>query len=129
MTAFGYGAATRLESIERHFFDTKRQVRECDLLLLRVNPMEIGSDQSVIGAELHWEPEVQDRPEHDTSDRTGAQLIDEWFETTRFTHAPLSDLYYGVVQDAYYSLGARGFDVGDIGAHMNDYMSWGTYRK
>jgi hypothetical protein len=129
MTAFGYGAAVRLDSVEAHFFDTKSRTRECDLLLLRVDPSEVASDQVIVGAELPWEPETAHFPKHATSARCAEIPISEWFETTRFTHAPLSDLYYDLIQQAYYTIGARGFDFGQIGAHMMAYMSWGTYRQ
>lgn len=129
MVAIGYGPSARLNTIEAHFFDRARQVRECDLLLLRVRPAEIESDAAIVGAELHWEPDGPDPPEHATVPRLAEIPINEWIETTRFTHAPLSDLYYTLVQNAYYTIDARGFDFGDIGAQMMAYMAWGTYRN
>jgi hypothetical protein len=128
VVALGYGASLRLDSVERHFFGGGRGVRECDLVLLRVSPSEAGADGAVLGAELHWEPDYPDFPKHAIPARWAETPVRAWVETTRFTHAPLSDLYYHLVQSSYYALSARHFDFGEIGQHMMAYMSWGTYR-
>ena len=124
LAAIAYATSVRLSTLERHFFDTSRNIRQCDLTLLRVNPRELPSQPSGLGAEFHWEP-CSDESAADPSPRKD---IDQWIETTRFTHAPLSDLYYRLVQNGYYALDARNFSFGDIGAQMMDYMSWGTWR-
>ena len=129
MLAIGYGTNLRLDTVEGHFFDSKYKVRECDLTLLRVDASEVGADDAVVGAILHWEPDVPDYPEHAIPLRLAEIPINAWTETAWFTHAPLSDLYYTLVQQAYYTIGARHFVFNDIGAHMMAYMSWGTYRK
>ena len=127
MVAIGYGTSARLSTIEAHFFDKHGPVRDCDLLLMRVSPRETGSGTTIIGAELHWEPDIPELPKHAIGLRLAEIPINGWFETTRFTHAPLSDLYYRLVQNAYYTIDARGFDFGNIGAQMMAYMAWGTY--
>lgn len=38
----------------------------------------------------------------------------------------LSDLYYRTVQDSYYTLSAKDWSFGDIGAHVMNYMTWAT---
>ena len=38
----------------------------------------------------------------------------------------LSDVYYRIVQDAYYTLEDRDYSFGDIGRHIMDYMSWAS---
>lgn len=128
MVAIGYGTALRLDTIERHFFDNKHSVRECDLVLLRVDSSEIRIKDAVVGGELHWEPDAPAYPEHAIPLRLAELPIKTWIETTRFSHAPLSDLYHTLVQQFYYAVGARNFTLSDIGAHMMAYMSWGTYR-
>jgi hypothetical protein len=69
-----------------------------------------------LGAEFHWEP---------TRARKGRKT--DWVETVRPTLAPLSDIYYRLVQGAYYTLSARNFTLHDLGVQMNDYLAWGTF--
>jgi hypothetical protein len=51
IVAIGYGSSIRLSTIEAHFFDRAYQVRECDLLLLRVRP-GLGRQKSDPGPQL-----------------------------------------------------------------------------
>jgi hypothetical protein len=129
LAAIAYATSLRLDTLEDHFFDPCRKIRQCDLTLLRVDKREFASGLANVGAELHWEPRADEEDgESEGSSGPKDAITDQWIETTRFTQAPLSDLYYRLVQDGYYALDARSFSFGDIGAQMMDYMSWGTMR-
>jgi hypothetical protein len=42
------------------------------------------------------------------------------------SYTPLSDFYYELVQNSYYTLGQRDFSLIDLGEHLMDYMEWTT---
>jgi hypothetical protein len=64
--------------------------------------------------------------EFDTNFPRGSKNQLPWYPVRRFTHTPLSDLYYDVVQWSYFILEHRDFSFGDIGQQMSEYMSWAT---
>ena len=113
-----YKCAAKLATIETLFFGTDPSQVHMDAVFLRYHP----KDQEEIGAAggvLHFEPPFPGK------DGTGP-LHNGWFPMSIPQHTPLSDLYYSLVQDAYYTLGARDYSFSDIGAHVSGYMSWST---
>ncbi len=112
--AIAYKAKTRMSSLSEHFFVGSH--RETDITVLRVLPRDNAAFPRALGAEWHWEPSGTSRR------KAGA-----WIETVRPTLAPLSDIYYQLVQNAYYTLSARDFTMHDLGVQMNDYLAWGTF--
>lgn len=75
-----------------------------------------------IGGELHFEPIF----DTEGSEKNG--VADEFVPIHRQSFTPLSDFYYQLVQLCYYTLDARNFSFGDIGAQFMQYMSWSTVR-
>lgn len=107
-TAFAYSTRIKLDTLSKHFFSEFSEGDPAtDLSLLRVHDSDHVDGEGSLGAYL-W-------------------LEDGNLPYVQTSLAPLSDLYYRLVQDAYYALSGRDFDFGEIGQHMNEYMSWGTY--
>lgn len=106
--AFAYHSQVKLDTLEKHFFkDYKKERSIIDLHLLRVPKASLPNNEPELGASI-------------------------WLEAGRYpaimlTRAPLSDLYYSLVQNSYYGLDSRRYDFQDLGRFMMDYMSWGTY--
>ncbi len=116
---FSYRAGHRLDTLEERYIEFGcPDEANLDSYVLRL-PEQDQPPQTTLGVELHFEPiseEERDVPE------------ERWMPTTRPSYTILSDLYYQVVQDSYYELQGRDYAFGDIGRHVNDYMSWSTYR-
>ena len=106
--AFAYRSSIKIATIEKHFFADW----ESNPILPFMDVLRILKS---------------DAP--DSSKSFGVQI---WLETgdlpaTSTTVSPLSDFYFHLVQDAYYTLGARDYGLNDVGSHLNEYMTWGTY--
>lgn len=118
-TLLAYRTEQKLETLEAAFFGASSpEFSPMDSIVLRCLP----SDAAIIGGvggTLHLEPPF---PEEDGR----GPRPDGYFPMFIPSHTPLSDLYYSLVQDAYYTLGERDYSFNDIGAHFNDYMSWAT---
>jgi hypothetical protein len=71
-----------------------------------------------IGGELHFEPPFEEEEE--------VGPVDGFYPGLRASYTPLSDFYYRLIQDSYYTLGSRDFSLIDIGEHFMLYMSWAT---
>jgi hypothetical protein len=115
-----YNCAHRLSSLEKAFFSDVDATRvHMDAIFLRYHKADQVS-QRAVGGELHLEPSFPGEE--------GGQgpLAGGYFAISRPSHTPLSDLYYSLVQDSYYTLGDRNFSFHEIGAHFNDYMNWST---
>jgi len=105
--AFAYRTSIKIGTIERHFFaDWESDPPMTELDVLRILPSDLPECERTFGLRM-W-LETQDLPSYVT------------------TVSPLSDFYYSLVQDGYYTLGARGYDFNDVGEHMLEYMTWGT---
>lgn len=115
-----YNCFHRLSSLERAFFlDASLDRAKMDAVFLRYHPSDRVA-RGAAGGQLHLEPPF---PEV----RGGkAPLPGGFFHMSIPSHTPLSDLYYSLVQDSYYTLGERDFSFDVIGAHFNDYMNWST---
>lgn len=108
---FAYRSAVSLETLSRRYFAAGTPHEgHIDLHLLRIS-----SERQERGALLHFEPVASKKKSCNKEDFY--PILEELF-------TPLSDLYYKSIQDAYYTLDARGFSLGDIGGHINSYMSW-----
>jgi hypothetical protein len=90
-----------------------------DTYVLRVPDADNPPDAAV-GAMLHFEPPFDEDK--------GTEFEGIWTPCCGLRHNPLSDLYYRSMQDAYYyGFTERDFSLGDIGNHLNKYMSWSTF--
>lgn len=105
-----YKARLGLQTVADHFFENYKKIEDpaTDLYILRL----IGKDQiykkeGEIGANLWLEGS------EDPSKLT--------------TLSPLSDFYYRLIQNAYYTEAERKIDYFELGKIMCDYMSWGTF--
>lgn len=117
-----YNCAHRLSSLEKALFsDIDAERVHMDAILLRYHAADQVSREAV-GGELHLEPSF---PGEEGGE---GPLAGGYFPMSRPSHTPLSDLYYSLVQDSYYTLGDRNFSFHEIGAHFNDYMNWSTAR-
>ncbi|GAC1029317.1 hypothetical protein thsps21_01440 [Pseudomonas sp. No.21] len=118
-TLLAYRTKQKLETLEAAFFGASSPaVSPMDSIVLRCLP----SDATIIGGvggTLHLEPPLPE--ENGRGPRP-----DGYFPVFIPSHTPLSDLYYTLVQDAYYTLGKRDYSFNDIGGHFNDYMNWAT---
>lgn len=112
-----YNTRLKLDSLEAAYTKFgKPNFAALDTYILRISETEQPTSEK-IGAELHFEPD------HDAKEDD--RFID--FELTcRASYTPLSDLYYTIIQNGYYTLGAREYGFTEIGAHIMDYMSWST---
>lgn len=115
-----YNCLNRLGSLERVFFSrADSEGVHMDAILLRYHDMDRIAGRAV-GGTLHLEPSFP-------KEIAGlGPLSNGYFPISIPSHTPLSDLYYSLVQDSYYTLGDRDFSFHDIGAHFNDYMNWST---
>lgn len=106
--AVAYRTSIKIETIGRHFFSD-----------WEVNPLSISLD---VLRGVECESPLEGKP-------FGVRM---WLECRSVpsyitTRAPLSDFYYGLVQDAYYTLGRRNYNFHDIGAIILRYLTWGTF--
>lgn len=115
-----YNCVHRLSSLEKAFFANVNLERvHMDAIFLRYHSVD-RTAKGVVGGELHLEPSFSQEG-HGQGPLPGG-----YFAISRSSHTPLSDLYYSLVQDSYYTLGDRDFSFYDIGAHFNEYMNWST---
>lgn len=113
---FAYRSQRRLDTLADRFFSSGTPDKGfVDLFLLRL-PEKDQDRQEKVGAFLHFEA---------SSEKATGQ-VDEYIPTLMRMFTPLSDLYYMVVQDSYYTLGARDFSLSDIGNHVMGYLSWSS---
>jgi len=106
--AFAYRASIKTCTIQKHFFaERESDPSRTHLSVLRILPSDFPDPERTYGAHLWLED--HNAPSHVT------------------TVSPLSDFYYNLVQDAYYTMGARAYDMDDVAENMNQYMNWGTH--
>ena len=115
--AFAYKSANRIDTLQNKYVENADPWNAClDIFLLRV-PERDQSPGQKHGLCFHYEPELAEDENHSVID---------YYPTFRASYTPLSDLYYDLIQYAYYTLGSRGFSFDDIGRQVMDYMSWAT---
>ncbi|MDT3735872.1 MAG: hypothetical protein ROZ00_06595 [Denitratisoma sp.] len=106
--AFAYRAGITLDTVADHYFDGHSpQDPASSICVLRVHDRDQTTSEGPLGAHVWLE--------------AGQQLA------TATTLAPLSDFYYRLVQDGFYTLATRNFDFGDLSQHLMLYMNWGTF--
>ncbi len=108
--AIAYRIAQRLQTAERTYVGASMPEKAgFDIYILSIPDQEQPPGRQ-LGAELHMEPVGKGR----------------FAPTCRLSHTLLADVYYRLVQDAYYTLANRNWSYGDIGQHVMDYMAWAT---
>ncbi len=111
-SALAYRSRERAGTLAKNFFKSGTPEKGyVDLYLLRLRDQDIG-------AFFHFEGGF---PSRDGTSRGKYRP----FAIRLFT--PLSDLYYRIIQESYYSLDDRGYSFKDIGEHLIEYMSWSTH--
>ncbi len=88
-----------------------------DLYIMRFPEKETFQDIK-FGGLLHFEPPFEDENEIGPADG--------YWPCFGASYTPLSDFYYRLVQNCYYTLGSRDYSFNEIGEHFMDYMSWST---
>jgi hypothetical protein len=127
--AFAYRTHNKLDTIEAYY---KRYCNpdafHFDLTILRISDKELLNQD--VGCELHFEPNSEDDVASIKKDYAipESAFKGNYMLTSRPSYTPLSDIYYTIVQMGYYILGERNFSFNEIGAHMNNYMSWSTVK-
>jgi hypothetical protein len=106
-----YRLAQSLETIDSAYVNVATpHAASFDVSVLRLPPRD-QPPGGTLGAEMHMEP---------------VEGPEDYIPTCRLTHTALSDVYYHLVQTAYYVLHRRDWSFDDIGAHFLDYMAWAT---
>ncbi len=117
LLGFAYRSSLNLTTLEDRYYEICLPSWEnhVDIFILRIKELEEKGKE--LGYKLHWEPGSKD---------VNSKELDELSPSSTAFFTPLSDLYYSIVQDAYYTLDTRNFTFGDIGRHIMKYMSWTT---
>jgi len=116
---FAYKCANKLDTLEKKYIEAAQPKKaSLDIYMLRLHSSDQTNEKN-IGAELHFEPIDENDEHYDDS-------FDGYVPTCRASFNPLSDLYYTIIQDSYYTLGDRNISYTDIGVHIMDYLSWST---
>lgn len=117
LLCFAYRSKNRFDTLADNYFEIFKNIKGyTDLYLLRL-PEPDQTKTNKCGAFFHFEPEFGSK---NNSKVTG------YIPTVVPQYTPLSDLYYDLIQDSYYCLNTRGYDLGDIGEHIMLYMAWST---
>lgn len=113
---FAYKCGSRLSTIEsKYVSEAKPGVTSLDIYLLRLHPND--QCKQNVGIELHFEP---------VDDLESEDVIEGHLSIPCASHSPLSDLYYRLVQNSYFTLGSRMINFSMLGNHMNNYLKWST---
>lgn len=113
---FAYRSCVSLNTLADRFFKSATPDSVMMNLFLLQIPARDHADSEQGGAILYLEGPLR------------RDMTNESKPTLVRLQTPLSDLYYAIVQEAYYCLDARGFSFGDIGGHVMSYMTWSTMR-
>lgn len=113
-----YKCGQKLDTIEKTYEkNAKPLLAGLDIYILRFPKNEMPENME-IGGMLHMEPPFEDEEKYGP--------FDGYWSCFGAKHTPLSDFYYSLIQDCYYTLGTRDFSFIDIGVHVMKYMSWST---
>ncbi len=114
-TAFAFRSAQSLDTLEQKYEEVgKPRKSGLDITVLRLSDKNIKKE---IGVELHFEPDFASEK---------SKKVIGFIPIPGASFTPLSDLYYRMVQNSYYTMEERGYSYGDIARHVMDYMSWAT---
>jgi len=109
---FAYSTNIKLETIEKHFFNQwDTNPHAINLHIMRILETDQNHTKNFVGAELWFEPSIND--------------VLEPAEIT--TKSPLSDFYYRLLQNGFYTLDMKGDEFVNIGENLNKYLTWGTF--
>jgi len=112
-----YHCAQKLDTIEDIYVKSGTpSTGDLDIYILRFPKQETTVNHE-FGGLLHFEPLFDD---------SKTNPIDSYSPCFSASYTPLSDFFYRLVQNCYYSLGYRDFSFSQIGAHFMDYMSWSS---
>ncbi len=92
-----------------------------DISILRDNKIDD------LGCLIHFEP-LEDDFSTKERKKYKDRIKDDFILTVAEERAPLSDFYYTLIQDSYYTLDDRGYSLKQIGEHFMDYLEWTTNR-
>lgn len=116
-SAFAYRSTIKINTVTSTYSDNHDPFNmDLDLYIMRLHKSDQPNEEE-LGALIHYEPEI----DSDTPEPTSYDLI------SILQRTPLSDFYYCLVQNSYYTLGSRNTTELDIGQHLMDYMAWSTY--
>lgn len=116
---FAYKCANKLDTLENKYIEAALPKETAlDIYILRLHSSDQIKEKN-IGVEFHFEP--VDKLDDDYKDS-----INGYVPTCRPTFNPLSDLYYTIIQDSYYTIGRRQITYTNLGEHIMDYLSWST---
>ncbi|MCB0482808.1 MAG: hypothetical protein KDC83_15370 [Flavobacteriales bacterium] len=115
-----YRCAQRLDTLENKYIEVgEPQKGGLDIYILRFQEKDQPSSIE-IGGEFHFEPPSDDEEANES------EMVQGFWPTCRASFTPLSDFYYHLIQNAYYTLGTRDYSFDQIGEHFLHYMSWST---
>jgi len=125
-SAIAYQCAQRLNTLEKTYIESSApKLSNTDITILRYPAKDLES-RSGVGGTLHFEQlDKENVPLVSVNNRDKYIKHDCLFMSIS-SHTPLSDFYYNLVQNAYYTLGDRNFTFHDIGNDFNNYMTWAT---
>lgn len=113
-----YRCVQSLDGIEETYSSAGKPLKaSLDITILRFRDQDQPKGVE-IGGELHFETPFEDEEE--------VGPVDGFYPGLGASYTPLSDFYYRLVQNSYYTLGSRDFSYIDIGEHFMQYMSWAT---
>jgi hypothetical protein len=116
---FAYRTSSKKENIFECFLEcSDPDLNIFDIIILR---SQNNGDE---GTHICFQPllEAKDEQLNDLLD-----WIKSDFVLLPFSEAtPLSDFYFTLIQEAYYLIGNRKHDIGEIGEQFNYYINWST---
>lgn len=113
--AIAYRSASGLKSLEKKYCEI------CDPYVswFEISLLRLPNDERKLGFNFRFEAMV-DEDENESYEGS------ECFYWPNYSFTPLSDIYYRLVQDSYYTLAWRNHQFEDIGRHIMNYMNWST---
>lgn len=107
---FCYTSSLSHNSICNHYFNfSEKENPHVDVTIMRNKNK---TEMSRVGYRLHWEPG------YDNNNKYIPLSID--------TNSPLSDLFYEILQESYYTLHSRKINLKKLGELTMKYFTWGS---
>lgn len=114
---FAYRSTVKLNTLKSVFYNNLDPFNAYfDLHLMQLHSSDQKHSEQV-GVELHFEPEFEGK----------SSLVKAYSLCSIFQKTPLSDLYYELVQNSYYTVGSRKINDIDIGRQVMHYMKWSSF--